>query len=79
MGNPEGSGRRAVGGYRMVIFFFFFLRGGNKDVGSPEWGNSSGKGDKNPGGQASKLTIQRRQWQGRAACYLRNKVSSLTG
>lgn len=24
MGNPEGSGRRAVGGYRMVIFFFFF-------------------------------------------------------
>ena len=26
MGNPEGSGRRAVGGYRMVIFFFFFFK-----------------------------------------------------
>lgn len=60
----------------MVIFF---LRAGNKDVGSPEWGNSRGKGDKNPGGQASKVTIQRRQWHGRAACYLGNKVSSPTG
>lgn len=39
----------------MVIFF---LRAGNKDVGSPEWGNSRGKGDKNPGGQASKVTTR---------------------
>ena len=40
-------------------------------------GTAGGKGDKNPGGQASKVTSQRRQGQGRAACYLRNKSVKL--
>lgn len=52
---------------RMVIFFFFFLSGGNKDDGSQGGGRAGGQGNNSPGGEASKVTTQRWQWQEQAA------------